>query len=124
MSYDKRINDLAAIAAAAAGKNARVAPQLLLGDITFALADAVEDGRIVLGPIKAKRAKPLLCRLGLHKFTFRRVQHFGMGAMEVCDRCGKGRILHFASGSYEYFDTAIALASGDVLARAPMQVPE
>lgn len=49
VGYDSRIIDLAAIAAKAAGKNANVAPQLLLADITFTLADAVEDGRISLG---------------------------------------------------------------------------
>lgn len=54
MAYDKRITDIAAIAALAAGKNAEVAPQLLLADITFTLADAVEDGRLILGPEKAQ----------------------------------------------------------------------
>jgi hypothetical protein len=49
MAYDKRITDLAAQAAVAAAKNANVAPQLLLADITFTLADAVNDGRITLG---------------------------------------------------------------------------
>lgn len=49
MGYDKRITDLAAEAALAAAKNARVAPQLLMADITFVLADAVKDGRILLG---------------------------------------------------------------------------
>lgn len=49
MAYDKRITDLAAIAAVAAAKNAQTAPQLLMADITFTLADAVEDGRIILG---------------------------------------------------------------------------
>lgn len=56
MAYDKRITDLAAIAAAAAAKNATTAPQLLMADITFTLADAVEDGRIILGsPIPSTR---------------------------------------------------------------------
>ena len=50
MGYDERIIDIAKIAAEAAGKNARVAPQLLSADIIFTLADAVEDGRLVLGP--------------------------------------------------------------------------
>jgi hypothetical protein len=49
MAYDKRITDLAALAAVAAAKNAGTAPQLLMADITFVLAGAVEDGRITLG---------------------------------------------------------------------------
>jgi hypothetical protein len=49
MAYDQRITDIAKIAAVAAGKNANVAPQLLMADITFTLADAVEDGRLILG---------------------------------------------------------------------------
>lgn len=49
MAYDKRITDLAAKAAEAAAKNAKIAPQLLVADITFVLADAVSDGRISLG---------------------------------------------------------------------------
>lgn len=49
--FDKRITDLAAIAAAAAGRNANCPPQLLMADIAFAIADAVADGRIILGQI-------------------------------------------------------------------------
>jgi hypothetical protein len=46
-----------------------------------------------------------LCRLGLHQFAFKRPLYVGAGALEVCKRCGKGRILHFA-GAYEYFDAS------------------
>lgn len=49
MGYDHRITDIAAIAAVAAGKNASVAPQLLTADFTFTVADAVKDGRLILG---------------------------------------------------------------------------
>lgn len=52
MAYDTRITDLARIAAIAAGRNAGVVPQLLMADFTFAIADAVEDGRIILGRLK------------------------------------------------------------------------
>lgn len=52
----------------------------------------------------ARRRKPLLCRLGLHWFRFRRPTITGTGAFEVCRRCGRGRILHFV-GAYQYFDT-------------------
>ena len=49
--------------------------------------------------------KPFLCRIKLHHFRFKRPLHFGRGALEICTRCGKGRILHFA-GYYEYFADA------------------
>ena len=48
--------------------------------------------------------KPLLCRIKLHRFRFQRPTHFGNGALEICTRCGRGRILNFAAGAYEYFD--------------------
>lgn len=58
MPYDTRITDIAKIAAAAAGKNARCAPQLLFADITFTLADAVEDGRLILGALRDSDGSP------------------------------------------------------------------
>ena len=45
---DDRVVALAKGMAEAAGKNASVAPQLLMADIMFGLVDAIEDGRLIL----------------------------------------------------------------------------
>lgn len=49
---DKRIQALAAKAAEDAGKNARVAPQLLFAGVMFMLVDAIEGGELLLPQVK------------------------------------------------------------------------
>lgn len=63
--------------------------------------------------------KPLLCRLGLHRFRFHRPLFTGSGSLEMC-RCGRGRIFHWA-GAYEYLHASAIEARSDGTGTGPAE---
>lgn len=90
--YDSRIIDLAKIAALAAAKNARVAPQLLMADITFTLVDAVEDGRIALPALSDRAAEREGEKIN-RDYTRQRIGELideGDGDWTACSGCQEG----------------------------------